>query len=296
MDDLSQFFHTTPVPSQVVSPEPSPLPSHQMWQDNPYDTWDDQLAEFIVQDSQPNQPVTFSPLSMPPEQPTSPGLFVSQPAEDEDVGSQSDELGLVDPLDEVAGGRFRLAAKSVFLTYPKCTLDKDIFVAAIDKFKFEHYYAVREDHKDGTPHYHVIGEWSTKKNIKNPRFFDIQKFHPNIGRTRNRLAAWRYLHKTKGRSVHVGGDMPEPQGLKREVKDEFWKEIVNVKDRRHFISRFREEAPRDLILHYSNIRAYADDEFKVDVPEYTTPKLSGIWDLPDSITEWVEDNLHTKQG
>lgn len=90
--------------------------------------------------------------------------------------------------------------------------------------------------------------------------------------------------------------MPEPQGLKREVKDEFWKEIVNVKDRRHFISRFREEAPRDLILHYSNIRAYADDEFKVDVPEYTTPKLSGIWDLPDSITEWVEDNLHTKQG
>ncbi|QVH35918.1 replication initiation protein [Diaporthe pseudophoenicicola DNA virus 1] len=279
--DLSQLFLTS-----------SPPPSHQP---NPLD-----FTDFIVPDSQfpaPHALPLSSPQFMTLEE-NQQSLFVTQPDEGDDqqdaVGSE-DELGLVDPLDETAG-KFRLAAKSVFLTYPKCTLDKDTFVAAIEKFKFDQYYAVREDHKDGTPHYHVIGEWTAKKNIKNPRFFDIQKFHPNIGRTRNRLAAWRYVHKTKGRSTHVGGDMPEPVGIRREAKDDFWKEAVTIKDRDTFISRFRQEAPRDLIVHYSNVKAYADDEFKVEAPEYCTPELSGYWDLPEEITEWVEENIKNKSA
>lgn len=90
---------------------------------------------------------------------------------------------------EETGKPFRLAAKSVFLTFPKCYLTDKEFLAGVNKWKFEQYYAVQEEHQDGTPHFHILGEWSSKKNIKSPKHFDIGTYHPNIGRTKNRLAA-----------------------------------------------------------------------------------------------------------
>ena len=146
-----------------------------------------------------------------------------------ETGSQDGTLEpTTQPKEEQTGINFenpqkdyRLAAKSVFLTYPKCYLDKDALIRGIEKLGFEQYYVVLEQHKDNTPHYHVLREWSTKKNIKGARHFDIDGYYPNISKTKNRLAAWRYFHKADNRLTHIGGDIEMPRSIKKDLKDDF---------------------------------------------------------------------------
>jgi hypothetical protein len=212
--------------------------------------------------------------------------------EQTDAGSDLEDFIVPDtPTETTAPKSFRLAAKSVFLTYPKCHLEPDKFVEGVEKFGFSEYYAVREDHKDNTPHYHVLGEWKSKKNIKNARHFDIDGYHPNIQSTRNRLAAWRYIHKTKGRSTHVGGDMAMPGSVKKEMKDGWWTESVNITDKDKFVSRIKAEAPREYILNYNNIRSYLSDCFQPKEEEYKHPDMDGDWRLPREVQDWVQENL-----
>jgi hypothetical protein len=85
---------------------------------------------------------------------------------------------------------FHFTRKSIFLTYPQYYLNPKDFVAAIEKFEnlsFEDFYTVKEEHKNRTPHYYVLGNFSKKLNIKNPRKFDIGEYYYNIRKTKNQL-------------------------------------------------------------------------------------------------------------
>lgn len=189
--------------------------------------------------------------------------------------------------------RFRLAARSVLLTYARCTLPAGEFLEELGKLDIEEFYAVQEQHKDGTPHFHVLVEWSKKKNIKNPRKFDIKEFHPNIEATRSRAAAWKYLHKAG--ATYVGGDLEDPTQKKKD-KDEFWRQVVDMDSKEKFLQHFKSTNPRDLILHYNNVRAFADDAFREEVEEYIPPTLQGEWQLPQPIQDWMDNNLNIEQG
>jgi Geminivirus rep protein central domain. len=142
----------------------------------------------------------------------------------------------------------------------------------------------------------MLGEWSTKKNIKNARYFDIGAYHPNIGTTRNKLAAWRYLHKKNNKSVHVGGNMAMPRTVKRDIKDDFWSEAVQIDDREKFIQRFKTEAPKEFILHYTSVKLYLTDVFCPVDTEYDPPHLTGIWDVPEPMIRWKRENLDTSES
>ncbi|KAI1466806.1 uncharacterized protein F4812DRAFT_432864 [Daldinia caldariorum] len=70
--------------------------------------------------------------------------------------------------------------------YFKYTLDFKLFIKKIEDFcRFKYFYAIREEYQDGTPHYHILGKWTKKRNFRNPYAFNIKGFHPNIGSTRN---------------------------------------------------------------------------------------------------------------
>lgn len=89
---------------------------------------------------------------------------------------------------------FRIAATEFSLTYPQCTLDKSTL---LDKLKLEknvEYICIsRELHEDGNPHLHAHIQFSKRKDIKNPRYFDFQGFHCNIQATKDSNAWNKYI-------------------------------------------------------------------------------------------------------
>lgn len=83
-------------------------------------------------------------------------------------------------------GKYRLNAQSLFITYPQCDLDHAAVLSALQaivaskKWCLQQYIVARELHEDGNPHYHCFLKLDRKVNVKDPRLFDIQGFHPNV--------------------------------------------------------------------------------------------------------------------
>lgn len=101
-------------------------------------------------------------------------------------------------MPKVKKTRFRIQYKTFGLTYSRCPLERDVLVRKLEELlPIEEYFCVRETHKDpGTCPYHLHVWFKTvnKPNIKNPRYFDIDGYHPNIGK-KNRAWIWNYLKK-----------------------------------------------------------------------------------------------------
>lgn len=57
------------------------------------------------------------------------------------TNQQLENLDIIDPVAN-ANILFRLAAKSIFLIYPKCSLPDNEIIAGVKKFEFNKYYAV----------------------------------------------------------------------------------------------------------------------------------------------------------
>jgi len=189
------------------------------------------------------------------------------------------------------GGTFRFMAQSAFLTYPHCHLATEDFIASLETIvnpKIKEYYFVRELHKDGTSHYHILVYFLKKTlsgskyqvNIKDPYKFDIGGYHYNIQKTRNDLAAWRYLHKWKGESTYVGRTLKKPKSMAKETKAEWWEQAVNYTNKETFVVDFKHHAPREYILNHSNILSFRREAFIATEPVYVPLVMTGIWSVP----------------
>jgi len=89
---------------------------------------------------------------------------------------------------------FRVASKEFSLTYPQCNLEKQTL---LDKLKLEKnitYICIsKELHQDGNPHLHVHIQFSKRKDIKNPKYFDFQGYHCNVQATKDSAAWNKYI-------------------------------------------------------------------------------------------------------
>lgn len=81
---------------------------------------------------------------------------------------------------------FRLASKTVLLTYPQCPIPLDLMFEKITtkelftKYGILNYAIVLEMHEDGNPHIHALIEFSKKIDTKNPRFFDLVFYKQSV--------------------------------------------------------------------------------------------------------------------
>lgn len=124
---------------------------------------------------------------------------------------------------------FRLNCRQFFLTYPKCTLSQQELLDLIpNKENIKNYYISQEKHQDGTPHLHAYIEYSTKKNIKDPKHFDIKGFHPNIQSVKNKKNVISYVCKY-GNFIHNQKlDISNPINyLKRKKDFEAWQNDIS---------------------------------------------------------------------
>lgn len=105
---------------------------------------------------------------------------------------------------------FRLSAKDLFLTYPKCSVSPTLCLSLVAKYlegtcrsgiKILHGVAVREYHDDGEPHLHVFLALDKRCNIVNPNALDLvmdpgEVFHGNYQSCRDKKRVVDYIRKS----------------------------------------------------------------------------------------------------
>lgn len=109
---------------------------------------------------------------------------------------------------------FRINARNLFLTYPKCDLEPEEALSLLrPELDFEDYVIAQEMHEDGTPHLHVWLQAREKKkfNIRDPNKLDLLHHHGNYQAARNVSAVLKYVTK-EGRWI---SNLPEEEVLRR---------------------------------------------------------------------------------
>jgi len=92
--------------------------------------------------------------------------------------------------------QFRINAKSFFLTYPQCPLQKEELKTFLDtKGRIVYTIIGRETHEDGHYHLHALVTYETKLNVKRQTFFDFNGYHPNTQAAKNIPALKNYISK-----------------------------------------------------------------------------------------------------
>ena len=82
---------------------------------------------------------------------------------------------------------FYASQKTFFLTFPHCLYTKrQVFDYFLVKHKPNIMIVCNEPHVDGSYHIHVWLEYSERITIRNPRYFDINELHCNIGHMENK--------------------------------------------------------------------------------------------------------------
>jgi hypothetical protein len=106
--------------------------------------------------------------------------------------------------------QFRLSAKKLFLTYPKCDIDINEMLTLLRHKKFiqiEKYFIVKEIHEDNTSHIHVFLELIKKCNIRNPNLLDIKyneiNYHGNYQTCKYKNKTLEYLSKDLNENNHI---------------------------------------------------------------------------------------------
>jgi hypothetical protein len=100
--------------------------------------------------------------------------------------------------------KFRLSAKSVFLTYPRCKLTKEKAMEQLKKKKDSTYICVsHEHHKDDGDHLHALVQYAEKFCTTKANFFDLEDdedanaYHGNYQGAKDAQNVLDYIKKDK---------------------------------------------------------------------------------------------------
>jgi len=114
---------------------------------------------------------------------------------------------------------FRLQARDVFVTYPKCDVAKERLEEHLRRvFKdFAQAAICTEAHADGHPHLHAVVHLSKRCNLHSARTLDFHDgrgriFHGNYQPARSAASALHYVEKG-GDVLYCGGSMEDVRGV-----------------------------------------------------------------------------------
>lgn len=122
---------------------------------------------------------------------------------------------------------FRLNAKHFALTYSNVEqqgwieFTKEALVEHLISLGAEYVIAGRENHEDGTPHFHALVSFKRRKDVRNANYFDFGNVHPNIQSCRN-VAAWTTYVKKDGDFFEQGVAKDDVFCLCRQSSREDW--------------------------------------------------------------------------
>lgn len=183
---------------------------------------------------------------------------------------------------------FRLNSKQLFLTYSQCSFSKDSLLQVLKLMPhgdFKKYVICRESHQDGNYHLHVYLYYEKKKNLKDPRCFDVDEagtiYHPNLQSVRSVKHVLEYIQKDD--------EEPLTNMSLSELKGESpWKAIVEEPDPDKFLDKVIEHDPRCFVLSHTQVMAtYNYKRRKLNPVEvYQSPFDLEDFNIPSEIGEW----------
>ena len=192
---------------------------------------------------------------------------------------------------------FRLSARNIFLTYPKCDVPKDEVLGMLQGLSWSvvkptYIRVAREEHADGFPHLHCLVQLSGKSNIKDAGFFDIThpsrsaRFHPNIQAAKDTNAVKNYI--TKEGDYCESGQYKVSGGSKSN-KDDVYHNAVNAGSAGDALDIIKAGDPKTFIVSYHNITANVDRLFRKPKEPWVSPyELSSFTNVPEELKDWAD--------
>lgn len=185
--------------------------------------------------------------------------------------------------------QFRINARNIFLTYPRCHSTKEELLEYLKGFDISYAVISKETHQDGTPHLHAVIGFDKKRDFRNDRVFDFGVHHPNIQSCRNLNQSIEYVKKD--------GDFIEYGNVPRKRQQTDYGSIIDSStSSRDFLVRLKDASPRSLVRNFNAVSNFADQWFKKVESPYESPyTLANFPFCPDAVLEWISGNLTRPQ-
>lgn len=183
----------------------------------------------------------------------------------------------------VTTGMFRLATKNIFLTYPRCTIEKNVLldhlITLLSAYT-PHIRVARELHEDGHPHLHVFIRLERKLESRNERYFDHANHHPNIvSRIKDLQATFQYVSKDNDFIDH---GQPEPPVKKK------WQDVTSASTEEEFWTTVQDVSPRDFVLSRDRLLSFASWKFGEKNTSYVSAFQSESFNVPPALNTWKD--------
>lgn len=145
---------------------------------------------------------------------------------------------------------FQFKSKNVFLTYAQCPIQKEEALRRILLLCPGTAILVgHETHEDGGHHLHVFIQSTEPIRTRNERFFDLDNYHPNIQSARQPKSTYAYCKKE--------GDYVEHGTFSLGTRTSPYELALTQTTASAFKQSIRESNPRDYVLQYDRIEAFA---------------------------------------
>ncbi|AIF34812.1 replication-associated protein [Sewage-associated circular DNA virus-4] len=179
----------------------------------------------------------------------------------------------------------RFHAKTVFLTYPQCPVNKEDLLAWLQTLRNPIYTIVSHElHEDGSPHLHAVVCWQNKLDIRDTTFFNYENYHPNIQSARSIKKVIAYTKKD-GDFIEAG-DSPIVDTANT------WSTAMDTATTiKEFMDTVKESNPRDYILQHERLEYFAAKHFKKDTEVYKPNFEEFI--LPHEVEAWLNEEFNS---
>jgi len=194
---------------------------------------------------------------------------------------------------ERSGGPFRIYAKNFFLTYSQSNLDRTDVELYFDGLESNPgWCAAQEQHQDGGRHWHILLQYVRRRNVREPRYFDILGEHPRIEACRDFRASYEYLtnEDKEGRlEFFTSAHFRAPPARRGSSK---WPDVLNAETQTEFFERVRQFFPRDYCLSLQRLE-YTAAKLYPTIEEYESEYTFLDDHLPQELIDWRDNGRIT---
>nr|AIY32802.1 RepA [Chickpea chlorotic dwarf virus] len=193
-----------------------------------------------------------------------------------------------------ANKNFRFQSKYVFLTYPKCSSQRDdLFQFLWEKltpFLIFFLGVATELHQDGTTHYHALIQLDKKPHIRDPSFFDFEGNHPNIQPARNSKQVLDYI--SKDGDIKTRGDFRDHK-VSPSKSDARWRTIIQTAtSKEEYLDMIKEEFPHEWATKLQWLEYSANKLFPPQPEIYVSPFTESDLRCHEDLASWRDTHLY----